>query len=224
MLFFRCSRVKRGNTGEAFMDQPQFVLDYASPRPRVKLRLAANSVLHHKMIGGRYVITEILSGKGQAIGAMLFCAFVLMTMVLPLFGENTLDRKTAAGSLLFFGTIMTGLSLLIIRNTWRRTILSADSQAIEVIFTGPLSSTRRYASPAMSIEKIEVVQTDVSGTLGELRVAPLAGAELHLFTDHPFVDVKRLADSISRALAGTARVGVTVIPTAEMAARPPGMN
>src|SRR5258706_9464572 len=202
------------------MEAPQFVLDYASPRPRVKLRLAANSVLHHEMVGSRYVITEILSGKGQAIGAMMFSAFVLIVMSLPLFNERTIDKKFTMVFMLTVGGIMAGLSLLIIRNTWRRTILSADAHIVEVVFTGPLSATRRYASPAMSIEKIEVVQTDDYGSLGELRLAPLGGAELHLFTDHPFLEVKTLAEGVSRALAGASGINVTVVPTAERAARP----
>src|SRR2546421_12819887 len=99
------------------------------------------------MVGSRYVITEILSGKEQAIGAMVFSAFVLIVMSLPLFSERTIDKKFAMVFMLTVGGIMAGLSLLIIRNTWRRTTLSPDAPIVEVLFTAPLSATRRLVSP-----------------------------------------------------------------------------
>jgi len=185
----------------------------------VKLRLAATSVLEESALNGRYIITEILTGKGAAIGAMAFAGFALMVMAMPLLGSNTIDKKFVAYLVAIFATMIIGISLLLIRNTWRRTIVSADPQTVEVIFAGPLSSTRRYASPTMSIEKIEIVHTDVYGVLGELRIAPLAGAELHLFTDHALRDVKRLADSVLQATAGAAAITITVIPMAEPAPR-----
>jgi hypothetical protein len=194
---------------------PTLVLDYASPRPRVKVRLAANSVLHEDVVDGRCVITEVLSGKAQAAGAFVFSAFVLLVMSFSALDTPGNDRRFMLRFVGVVATIMISLALLIVRNTWRRTVLFADCRSVSVTFTGPLSASRRYQSPAASIEKIEVVGTDAAGRLGELRIAPLGGAELHLFTDHLFMDVQRIANNVAAAIreGGTA----TVLPTAGMA-------
>jgi hypothetical protein len=199
---------------EAAVERPQLVLDYASPRPRVKLRLAANSILRHEMVDdGRCVITEALAGKQSAVLGVAFAAFVLGNIPVQLLNEPTLTLKRSGdvlGFLCFLAIAMVALSLRIVHNTWRRTVLSADRRRVEVIFTGPLTPTRRYSAPPASLEKIEVAAMDADARLGELRIAPLDGAELHLFTDHPFADVHRLAQSIAAALGEVVSVSVTV--------------
>jgi hypothetical protein len=183
--------------------QPALVLDYASPRPHVKLRLASNSILRCDNVDGRFVITELLSGKGSAVGGMIFAAFCVSCMIAMLFAEPGPSLGKQWGFAAFVATIALveiAISLLIVRNTWRRTVVSTDRRVVEVIFSGPLMRTQRYGSPTPSIEKLQLASTDAQAQLGELVIAPVAGAELHLFTDHSINALRRLIDGMTAAM------------------------
>jgi hypothetical protein len=198
------------------VEHPGPILDYASPRPRVNVRLPANSVLDIQVSSGRCVITETLTGQNVAIGALIFSAFVLVvTAASTLDGIAWKPRQEVAFMSALALTII-GLSLLVVRNTWRKTIITIADGEFSMTSTAPFMATRRYAWPAGEIADVQVVTTDEAASLGdlptfqrnaadllgELRIFPKNGAELHLFTDHPLVQLRGLAVLILKTLCG----------------------
>src|SRR3954468_13625770 len=67
--------------------EPSPILDYASPRPRRKLRLPAKSVLDVRVDpdGLGITIVERLAGIPEAVAGILFAVFVLLVVGLTSF-------------------------------------------------------------------------------------------------------------------------------------------
>ena len=175
------------------------ILDYASPRPRVKIRLPANSILRCQSDSpGSCSVLETLTGQQGAATALCFAAFVLcvvlgMPFTLEVGPRNYLGLTgVEAGALILVG-------LMVVRNTWRKTLLRVADGEMTVTFTAPLTPTRRYAWHVGMIERIEVIATEGNRILGELRVIPDAGAEVHLFTDHRLADLHHIAQMLKAA-------------------------
>jgi hypothetical protein len=50
------------------------------------------------------------------------------------------------------------------------------------------------------VQRIDVVATEGRSLLGELRVIPDAGAEVHLFTDHRMADLHEIATMLEETI------------------------
>jgi hypothetical protein len=193
---------------------PQPILDYASPRPRGKVRLPAQSLLDVRVDVDSVVVIERLTGKFGAIAAVLFSG-TTVTLLLSLLWKE-IFRAMWRGNI---GPALFGLTLpaagyvliaLVINNTWRRTILSANADGVRLRFFAPLGGSRRYAWEADQIEAVRVESNDPkaplgidlvrSGTLAELQVHPTGGAVAHLFTDHEAFRLVPIAEAVMRAI------------------------
>jgi hypothetical protein len=184
------------------VEHPAPILDYASPRPRVNVRLPANSVLAVQASSGRCVITETLTGQNGAIGALIFSAFVLVMMTGSTLEGIAWRSWREIGFMATLAVTIIGLSLLVIRNTWRKTIIAVEDGQFSMTSTAPFMATHRYAWPAGEIADVQVVTTDEASSLGEMRIFPKMGAELHLFTDHSLGQLRGLAVVILKTLCG----------------------
>lgn len=97
--------------------------------------------------------------------------------------------------------------LMVINNTWRRTVLEARHDAVLLRFTAPFGD-RRYEWGASEVEDIRMESTTAAGdrnSLGELEIH-LAGLPLvKLFTDHPTVELDALAARLRQAVGLSGR-------------------
>src|SRR5438309_11045501 len=114
------------------------ILDYASPRPRVKLRLPANSMLRCTSVPGTCAVVETLSGQAEARLALAFATFVLCVVIATPFGLSGRPGDYVAFTCVEAGALI-GVSLLVVRNTWRRTVLRVADGEMTVAFAAPLS-------------------------------------------------------------------------------------
>jgi hypothetical protein len=183
------------------LDVPGPILDYASRRTRVKVRLPANSVLSISIANG-CLITETLSGKESAIGAIVFAVFVLAVMIGSVIDSFAFLKRDTVIPLVCLALFIVGLILLIIHNTWRKTILSVRGENLTLHLSAPLIRSKHHAWPTAQVSAIRVVPTDEGGQLGEVRMYFQSSGEAHLFTDHPFREVQYMANAIQRALNG----------------------
>jgi hypothetical protein len=98
--------------------------------------------------------------------------------------------------------------LMVINNTWRRTVLEARHDAVLLRFTAPFGD-RRYEWGASEVEDIRMESTTAAAdrnSLGELEIY-LAGLPLvKLFTDHPAVELDALAVRLRHAVGVSKRI------------------
>jgi len=194
------------------MDPLSPILDYASPRPRVKLRLPANSILRCTSNGRECLVEEKLAGRGGALAALCFAALVIcVVMTTPLRMVQAQSADFAFPAVASLALIAMGM--LVIRNTWRQTELRITDGEVTVTFSGPLTARRRYSWAAGAIGQIQVVRGEPPSGLGELRIIPDAGAEVHLFTDHRAGDLDLIAIKLNAAVNANAQPITTPPPT-----------
>jgi hypothetical protein len=197
------------------MSQPAPILDYASPRPRGKVRLPAKSVLRltRDAASGETRVIESLEGKNEAIGALIFAGAVLVVMLVTMYpyAERMFRKHEAEPVVFILGTlwvIEASLMVAVINNTWRKTVLIARGESGLSLTFASMMRRMFYQWPAHRIGQIRVVVT-VDGaysntTLGELRIIPKEAGEapIHLFTDHDMRELERIAAALREALAG----------------------
>ena len=188
--------------------QPQAVLDYASPRPRGKLRLPARSQLHVVRDDAGVAVLETLSGQGRAIFAITFAALTLVAMVWVISDQFGLLsgrlRPGAAAAAVFGGVLWVGglMSMLkVIDSTWRRTVLRVDAAGVSLEFSSPLAR-RAYRWEAAQVEEVRVERTSEAAypPLAELQLHAAGMPIVHLFTDHLEEELTLIAQSARAAL------------------------
>lgn len=218
------------------MNDTGAILDYASPRPRGKVRLPSQSTLEVREDADSVTIVERLSGKGAAVGAIVFSAAMLALLVGTFIG-NTYDNQRSRRSLgdaveaglnggaIFVVPCLLGgpiVMALVVNNTWRRTVLLANADGLLLRFSAPLSPTRVHEWPADRVEAVRVESTDAPTTdrpggavnvaaasLADLQIHPVGGSVAHLFTDHEHWRLAPIGASILSALG---RGGVAAAP------------
>jgi hypothetical protein len=194
------------------------ILDYASPRQRGKLRLPSQSVLDVRRDEAGVTITETLSGRAGAVGAIVFALITLL-----LLGGTATTYISGAGrsaspeTILLFVIATVWFSelavlLVVINNTWRRTVLVAGAGGLSLEFRS-LFSKRRYAWPAERMEDVRVARMANTSALvtwggpsplGELQLLPVGERAVSLFTDHREGELHSIAQMM-RGVMGTAR-------------------
>jgi hypothetical protein len=145
----------------------------------------------------RVRVIETLSGRAGAIGAMGFAICVLVQMAWTM--ATTRHVAWVLGPLALIEIV---LLVMVVHQTWRKTLLSATPGGIELTFTSPLSR-RAYAWPAVDIANVTSIVTanhTSYSPLAELRIQLFSGGEAQLFTDHPLREVEPIAAAIRRAI------------------------
>ena len=184
------------------------VLDYASPRQRGKLRLPSQSVLAVSQDRDGVNVVETLSGQRDAIVAIAGTAFAFVMLIAVYVAEFTpaFGRMRSIDPLLTFCIAFVVLSgvvvaLLVINNTWRRTVLRVHADEVVLEFSSPFGR-RIYRWPAEQIENVRVERTSeaVHTLLAELQLHPTGSPVVHLFTDHPERELAPLGKAVGDTL------------------------
>ncbi len=147
-------------------------------------------------------VTERLSGRAEAVAAILFALFVLAVMIDVMMSLPAL--------LLVLGAIWlieASLIVAVIHNTWRTTTLHADSSRITLRFKTPLTRRREISWAVADIEGILVLTTSADGGLAEIEIRPVAGAPAKLFTDHRQIDLNPIAADLHNVIGRNGRGG-----------------
>jgi hypothetical protein len=183
------------------------ILDYASPRQHGKVRLPSHSRIVVELDRDRIIVREWLEAKAGAIMAMVIAVFTLLALAMTMYQGITGrmhrdDRLWLVAVPGVVGACEIWVFLLVVNNTWRRTVLEVRSDALLLAFASPFGD-RRYEWGASQIEDIRVDLTTTAknrNTLGEL-VVHLAGLPLvKLFTDHPAAELAELSGRLRQAV------------------------
>src|SRR5687768_9809392 len=97
------------------------IIDYASPASRTSLRLPARSEIRWAGEPGRLVVTQVLSGREGAIGALALAGFTFVIMSLSVHGMLEKWHRFM-GEIAVFGVFMAAeviVGELVINSTWR---------------------------------------------------------------------------------------------------------
>jgi hypothetical protein len=189
------------------------ILDYASPRARGKLRLPSKSVLEVREDRGGVTVTETLSGRGEAVGAIVFAVITLLMLAGTGMSQLRQLRNFEADGMVvcFIGAVWLAeltVLLAVINNTWRRTVLTAGADGFALHFLAPFSK-RHYAWPRDRIEDVRVVRTSEASSLhmwggasslGELLLLPVGERAVALFTDHREGELQGIAQVMRAGL------------------------
>jgi hypothetical protein len=172
------------------------ILDYASPRKRVKLRLPTRSRIRCDLESNQLTIIETLEGRGGAIGAIIYAIFMLIYL-----GYVTVTVR-GAGLVGIFWLIEATLLVMVIHQTWRKTMLTVTDTVVCLKFTSPIMR-KMYQWPAVQVRDVLAVvtaNTNSGNPLAELRISLESGQELHLFSDHRAGEIDDLVVGIREAL------------------------
>jgi hypothetical protein len=173
--------------------QPAIILDYASPRKRVRLRMPAKSHIDLAREPGKVMVIEYLRGKADAIGGIVFAGLMLAYL-----GLFCLTVRNATWVLGPFWLAEAGVLLLVIHQTWRRTLLTVTAESIDLTFTSPFT-TKRYQWPTIDLAVVRAMVTanpNSARPLGELRIELASGGEVHLFSDHKLSQIDEIVAAI----------------------------
>jgi hypothetical protein len=193
------------------LPEQQFILDYASPRPRGRVRLPAESRIEIQGDRDSTTIIESLKGKETAIAAIIFAVFVLMVLLVAIVAEwptmvrQHRDALVLPVTLCVLWIAEATVGVLVLDQTYRTTILRVRDGELALIFRGLFSRTKEHHWPIGEIGELRV-ETTQSGPgiepLAELQIRPARDVSVHLFTDHREMEVQHIAGVITRALSG----------------------
>ena len=194
------------------MSEGELILDYASPRPRGKVRLPSKSYLTIEHDRDTTTVTESLRGKTSAVVAMIFAAFVMGVLLLVIVGLLTAYQRNPQDNLLVEAIVLIVLELIegsvgvvVLDQTYRKTVVRVRDGEMTLIFSALLTRTRWHHWPIDEVGTLNVQSTQSGAglpTLAELRIQPARDVSVHLFTDHREVDVLHIAALLRAALAG----------------------
>jgi hypothetical protein len=177
------------------------IIDYASPRPRSKLRLPSLSRIVCQVEEDRLIVVEKLEARGVAIGGICFALFMLG--YLGVFVIYTSDKMTRPLVGLFW-LIEAVLMVLVIHETWRKTVLNVTATDMRLAFTSPVYR-KEYRWEVGAVVTVVGTVTANAGTadpLAELRIQIVDGQDVRLFTDHYVVQIDDLTKAVRRVLWG----------------------
>src|SRR5438067_2322708 len=213
------------------MTDPSPILDYASPRPRRKLRLPARSVLDVRVDpdGMGMMIVEKLAGIPQALVGIVFAVFVLLVVGMTSFlslrtqwvKHHGIDPPGVILAVLWVVELI--LLFIVIERTWLRTILTARDRRVILKFISPFN-TREHRWPFEEVADLDVVATQEAigmYALAELRFRATDDVPVHLFTDHRADEVVYIRMLLARVLAQEPAVPAPLAASAAAPLAPP---
>jgi hypothetical protein len=157
------------------------------------------------------VVSEWLEAKGRALFAIGLAALTLVllpgTMVAQCWGKNshfllsdTVLFEIGIVTLVWVGEI--AVLLMVVNNTWRRTLLEGRRDGLILSFASPFSQ-RRYEWGASDIEDLRLETTTKASdrnVLGELQIHVAAQPVAKLFTDHELAGLTPIVNALRRAI------------------------
>jgi hypothetical protein len=191
------------------MSRPDVILDYASPRKRSAMRMAARSRLEWAWDddGGGVLVCERLENQAQALLAMV----VTLVPVLTVWPAALGGPVRFSPGLLFFPVLLTAswvtVALQVVHQSWGRTELRVGDGVVRLYTGGPLSH-REYQWEFDEVYAVRVVplggQWD-AWPLGEIEILAEGSTVVRLFTDHPEDRLTAIVTMIRAALEGRGR-------------------
>lgn len=165
------------------------------------------------MQAGREEVTvvEWLQTKWPALFAIGFALFTLFLLgsisVEQLAYHRGFLRRDPANLIVFLipagiGILELVVTLMVINNTWRRTILEARREGVLLRFTTPFGR-RQYEWGASDIEEVRLELTTKptdANRLGELQIHVAAQPVAVLFTDHDLRELTAIVHAVREAL------------------------
>lgn len=184
------------------MSVPEFVLDYASPRPRGRLRLPSRSLIRWELNpdDNSTTIVETLAGKQSAIGPLIFGALTLLMITGGSINEALQMRRHPDDTPWFvicatIALVELVVMALVIDQTWAKTIIRASRE-------GLLFHTRSpFRRREFSWREDEIVSVQFESTqdqrdaapLGKIRIVTTRPPSLTIFADHLHRDLAHVA-------------------------------
>jgi hypothetical protein len=198
-------------SGILTLSQTQQILDYASPRPRGRVRLPAESHIEIQADRDSTTVTESLKGRSTAIAAIGFAIFVLIVLlcvIVSLVQDWYVHPGNGLVEPVFMSIVWLAeatLGVFVLDQTYRRTVLRVRDGELTLIFSALFSRTRQHCWPIEEIGELRVELTQSgpdAASLAELQIRPAHDVCVHLFTDHRELDVQHIAAVIVNALNG----------------------
>jgi len=186
------------------------ILDYASPRSFSKLRLASRSVISWETGLARrngisdITITERLEGRSRAVAALIFGGAVVLVLTAHMILADVLFRSRnnirTTPVLAPVAAIVLTVMFLVIRETWRTTILETIEGELRLAFKAALTSPQTYTWNPGEIVEVRLFETDPANYLGELQILPKQNEVVRLFIDHHVDQLKQMETALRKAL------------------------
>ena len=177
------------------------IIDYASPASRRSLRLPARSEIRWVDGPGFLKITQVLSGREGAIGALVLAGFTFVLMTLLVHGM--LERwHRNIGEIVTLSLFMAAeliIGALVIHNTWRKTVLTVTRQEMTLQFSAPFSGGQRFVFPSEQIAAVSVVDRPPmpgEAVVAELEIRMWSIPPVQLFAGHPRMTLMTIAREI----------------------------
>jgi hypothetical protein len=201
------------NGGSAVGGEQELILDYASPRKRSAMRMAARSRLEWAWDddGGGLLVCERLENQAQAVVALVGSLIPVLTM----WPAALSGPVRFSPGLLFVPALVTAfwvtVALQVVQQSWGRTELRVGDGVVRLRTGGPLAR-RQYQWEFAQVYEVRVVplggQWD-AWPLGEIEILAEGSTVVRLFTDHPENRLTAIAAAIRGTLEGRGRAGRT---------------
>ena len=206
------------------------IIDYASPASRSSLRLPARSEIRWENDRpGRLRITQVLAGRDGAVAALLLAAFTLFVMTSSVHGMIGKWHRYVIEIAIFAGFMAAELIVgaLVIKNTWRKTVLIVTPHDMTLAMTGPFSARQQFTFPGEQIAGVSVVDRVAVGeaVVAELEIRMWSIPPVRLFAGHPHQTLMSLAAAIGeiQPLAPPPLPATAATPTTARRAGPPAV-
>jgi hypothetical protein len=208
----------------------EIILDYASPRPRGKLRLPARSLIRWEIDPQTQAatITATLAGKENAIAGLCFGFFTFLVISTCATVEFTALRRYPEAwpfAALCAAVAITELVLmiLIVDQTWAKTTLEATRDHLRFITRSPLRRREMswHEGEVLSVRLESTQEVPDAAPLGQIQIATDRGMSLTLFVDHLHRDLLPVTQAIHYGLGRTPtppapdHQAAAVVPNAE---------
>jgi hypothetical protein len=206
---------------------PTPIIDYASPASRRSLRLPARSEIRWVDGPGYLRITQVLSGREGAIGALLLAGFTFAVMTISVHGMAEKWHRFM-GEIMLLGAFMLAeliVGALVIQSTWRKTILTVTRDEMTLEMSAPFTPREQFIFRSEEVAAVTVVDRDAQpgeAVVPELEIRLWTIPAVRLFAGHPRGTLMILAQQIGRVqplapppLPGSvAQAGAAVAPRA----------
>jgi hypothetical protein len=177
------------------------IIDYASPASRRSLRLPARSEIRWVDGPGFLKITQVLSGREGAIGALLLAGFTFVLMTLLVHGMLARWHRNI-GEIVTLSLFMAAelvVGALVVHNTWRKTVLTVTRQEMTLQFSAPFGGGQRFVFPSEQIAAVSVVDRPPmpgEAVVAELEIRMWSIPPVQLFAGHPRMTLMTIAREI----------------------------